>query len=252
MKVWAKRIGSVALAAGLLTGVGAVSPLWQQSVPAYAESGDSLQNTISVTGSGEISIKPDMAYLSLGVQTTASTAKQAQSLNAAAIQKLSNALKTTWKIAAADIQTSQFYVQPNYSYNDKEGQKINGYIALHTLRVKYSQLDNIGQLLDSASEAGANQIGDITFTVENQDPYQEQVINKAMANAGLKANAIAKAANRQLGSVISVVQSSSAAAPVFEHNVAYSSVTADAAAKTAIEAGQISVSTTLSVQYQMK
>lgn len=253
MNVWAKRFGSVAIAASLLIGGGAISSVLGKSAPVYADNSDSSQqNTISVTGTGEISVKPDMAYLSLGVQTTAATAKDAQSQNAAAIQKLTNLLKGTWKIDAADIQTSQFYVQPNYSYNDKDGQKINGYIALHTLKVTYKNLDSIGQLLDDAASAGANQITDITFTVENPDQYQEQVIAKAMANAGLKAGAIAKAASRQLGTVLSVVQNDGTIAPVFTKNMTLASASSADAASTAVEPGEITVNTSLSVQYAMK
>lgn len=253
MNVWAKRMGSVAIAASLLVGGAAVTSVLGKSVPAYAESGDTVQtNTISVTGTGEIDVKPDMAYLSLGVQTNAATAKDAQTQNAAVIQKLTNLLKGTWKIDAADIQTSQFYVQPNYSYSDKDGQKITGYIAYHTLKVKYTNLDQIGALLDDASSAGANQIGDVTFTVQNPDQYQEQVIAKAMANANLKAGAIAKAANRQLGSVLNIVQNDGSLAPIFTHSVSFSAASSADSAKTSVEPGEITVNTSLSVQYLMK
>nr|WP_223069859.1 SIMPL domain-containing protein [Paenibacillus caui] len=254
MNVWTKRLGAVAIAGSLIMGGTAVSGLLNQSVPAYAADSDStVQNTISVTGNGKISVKPDLAYLSLGVETRAATAKEAQSRNAAALQKLNTLLKDTWKIDAADIKTSQFYVQPNYTYNDKEGQKVNGYIAHHTLQVKYRQLDKIGQLLDAASNAGANNIENVTFTVENPDQYQEQVIAKAMTNAGVKANAIAKSANRQLGIVLNVVQSDNNNIPLFQQNQAYAKMSAEAdSASTSVEPGEITVETTLSVQYAMK
>ncbi|GGA49460.1 SIMPL domain-containing protein [Paenibacillus physcomitrellae] len=254
MNIWAKRLGAVALAGGLLAGGSAVGTLINPTTPAYAADSESQQNTITVTGSGEVSVKPDVAYLSLGVETTAATAKDAQSKNAASLQKLTALLKDTWKISASDIQTSQFYVQPNYTYNDKEGQKVNGYTAYHTLRVKYKDLDKIGQLLDAASSAGANRIDNVTFTVDNPDQYQEQVITKAMANAGVKAGIIAKAAGRSLGVVVNVVQNDGGYTPIVKQGESFlaNASAADSAASTSIETGELTVNTTLTVQYSMK
>lgn len=254
MNIWAKRLGAVALAGGLLAGGSAAATLINPSTPAYAADSESQQNTITVTGSGEVSVKPDVAYLSLGVETTAATAKEAQAKNAASLQKLSTLLKDTWKINPADIQTSQFYVQPNYTYNDKDGQKVTGYTAYHTLRVKYKDLEKIGQLLDAASNAGANRIDNVTFTVENPDQYQEQVITKAMADAGVKAGIIAKAAGRGLGIVVNVVQNDGGYTPIVKQGemLMAGSSASDSAASTAIETGELDVKTTLTVQYSMK
>ncbi|WP_138495357.1 SIMPL domain-containing protein [Paenibacillus pinistramenti] len=254
MNSWAKKLGTAALAGGLILGGSAAGTLLPAGSAAYAaESQVNLQNTITVTGTGQVSVKPDIAYLSLGVETTALTAKDAQAKNAAIVQKLSTLLKTTWKIDPADIQTSQFYVQPNYTYNDKEGQKITGYTANQTFQVKYRDLEKIGQLLDAASSAGANRINDVTFSVENPDQYLDQVISKAMANAGMKAGSIAKAAGQTLGGVINVVQNDGGYTPVVKQAEMLMQSTSSAdAASTAVETGELTVQTSLTVQYEMK
>ncbi|ANS76270.1 hypothetical protein AWM70_18160 [Paenibacillus yonginensis] len=252
MNIWAKRLGAMMLAGGLIAGGSAAVSLLQPGAEVYAADSET-QNTITVTGSGEVSVKPDVAYLSLGVETSAATAKEAQAKNAASLQKLTSLLKDTWKISTANIQTSQFYVQPNYTYNDKEGQKVTGYTAYHTLRVKYQDLDKIGQLLDAASNAGANRIDNVTFTVDNPDQYQEQVITKAMADAGVKAGIIAKASGRGLGVVVNVVQNDGGYTPIVKQGEALiAHAAADSAASTSIETGELTVKTTLTVQYAMK
>lgn len=252
MKNWVKRFGTIALAGTLLVGGTTLATWLEPSTAAYAESNAGQNaNTVSVVGNGKITVKPDIAYLTLGVETTAKSAEAAQSSNAAIMAKLNALLKNTWKIDAADIQTGQFSVGPNYVYNDKDGQKVNGYIARHTLEVKYRQLDKVGQLLDDASKAGVNKISNIQFTVENPDQFQEQVITKAMQNANVKANAIAKAANRQVGKVVQVAQNDAGAFPV--RTESYS--TMDGSLKSAgssVEPGTIEVQTSLSVLYELK
>ncbi|MNI30573.1 26 kDa periplasmic immunogenic protein precursor [compost metagenome] len=251
-KAWLKPVGSVMLAGALLVGGSFVTGAISKPQKAYAESVALQSNIINVVGSGEISVKPDIAYLTIGVETQAATAKEAQSTNSSKMAKLNTLLKDTWKIDPKDIQTGQFYVQPNYSYSEKEGQKVKGYAAYHTINVKYRDLSKIGELLDAASNVGANRIDNIRFSTENPDQYQEQVIQKAMANADLKASAIAKAAKRQVGLVLSVTQTT-VETPTYMENYKVMAATADSgAASTSVEPGEITVKTTLNVVYEMK
>lgn len=252
MRRWVKSVGTVVIAGIMLIGGTILSGGIHSAEPVYAAGeSDSLRNTVSVVGTGEISVKPDVAYLSIGVETQAPTAKEAQSANADKMTKINTVLKNTWKIADKDIKTGQFYVQPNYTYNEKEGQKVTGYSAHHTLEVTYRDLDKVGQLLDAVSSAGANRVNNVRFSTENPDQYQEQVIQKAMANADMKASAIAKAAKRQLGVVINVVQSGGGSSPIYPMAYAKAEMAADSAS-TPIEPGEINLQTTLSVIYELK
>lgn len=250
MKTWIKPVGSVLIAGALLMGGAGAAGIAGTST-AYADQ-DVQRNVVNVVGKGEISVKPDIAYLSIGVDTQAETAQSAQKANAEKIQKITNLLKNTWKIEDKDIQSVSFYVQPNYTYNDKEGQKVKGYTAHHTLQVSYRDLSKVGKLLDDASEAGANNIDNVIFSVENRDQYEEQVIQKAMANADLKAGAIAKAAKRQLGMVLVVSQGDVSNPVIFNEAKMSVAAAADSANSTAVSPGEVKVSTQLSVQYELK
>lgn len=251
MKNLSKKIGTVLIAGSLLIGGLGLSGILQGPEKAYAE--DVQKNVVSVVGKGELSIKPDIVYLSIGVDTSAVTAQEAQKTNAALIQKVTKILKNTWGIADKDIQSTQFYVQPNYSYTEKEGQKIKGYNANHTLVVAYRDLTKVGQLLDAVSAAGANNISNARFAVEDTSALEAQVIEKAMANADIKAVAIAKAAKRTLGQVITVSQNDSGNNVVyFEQNLKMDMATADAAASTSVQPGEVKVTTQLSVMYELK
>lgn len=251
MKRLVKTTGSILIAGALVFGLSGVSSLGNTS-KVYAD--EVQRNVINVVGKGEISITPDIAYLSIGVTSQAETAQAAQKANAAKMQKLNDLLKKTWKIADKDIKTTQFYVQPNYVYTEKEGQKVKGYNANHTIEVAYRDLAKIGQLLDAASTAGANNIDNVRFSVENSDQFETQVIEKAMANATVKANAIAKAANRTLGVVLVVNQGDVNDSIVYGQRemVMNSKPIMDSGAPSAVEAGEVKVSTQLSVQFELK
>lgn len=249
-KTWLKPLAAVMVAGTLM--VGGTAWVAPGSYAYAAEVQGIQQNVINVVGKGEIQVKPDVAYLSIGVNSTAETAASAQKATAAKINKVINLLKNTWKISADDIQTDQFYVQPNYTYSEKDGQKVKGYTAYHTLSVTYRELDKVGELLDAASQAGANSIDNIRFTVESPEKYEAQVIEKAVANADVKAAAIAKAVKRQLGSVLSVTQGNAAAPVLYATESSFSKSSADAEVGTAVETGLVKVNTTLSITYEMK
>ncbi|MDO3413105.1 SIMPL domain-containing protein [Saccharibacillus sp. CPCC 101409] len=252
MKMWMKPLGSVLVAGSLLIG-GAAAPSALGINQAQAAEVTAV-NVINVVGKGEVKINPDVAYLYIGVESNADTAAAAQKKTAAVMNKLSALLKTQWKIAAKDIETDQFYVSPNYTYTEKDGQKVKDYSATHTLKVTYRDLDKIGQLLDEASEAGANRIQNISFAAENPESYEADAIAKAMNSASTKAGAIAKAANRQLGAIVSISLDGADTPIVYQpyqmKNAA--AETASSADSTAIDPGQITITSQLTVQYEMK
>lgn len=252
MKMWMKPMGSLLLAGTLLVG-GAALPASFGVNQAHAAEVVAM-SSINVVGNGEIKITPDVAYLYLGVESTAGTAAAAQKQTAAVMTKLSALLKNDWKIAAKDITTDQFYVSPNYTYNEKEGQKVKDYTSTHMLKVTYRDLSKIGELLDAASDAGANRIQNVSFASENPEQYEEQAIAKAMTSANKKAAAIAKAAGRTLGGAVSI-SLNGADTPIiyaqYDRNMAMEN-SAAAAPKTSIEPGEITVTAQLTVQYEMK
>lgn len=254
MNTWVKRLGSVMIAGALLTG----GTAWSGVLGAgevHAAEVQQQQNRVTVVGKGELSVKPDIVYLSIGVESYADSAKSAQKHNAEKMEKILALLKNTWKIEEKDIKTEQFYVQPNYSYTEKEGRKVKNYIAFHSLEVTLRDLNKVGDLLDAAAEAGANNVGNARFSVENRDAFEAQVIEKAMANADVKAQAIAKASKRQLGVVVNVVQDEAANRDVFNYEMK-ESVMMDASganqAATSVKPGEIKLSTQLYVQYELK
>lgn len=207
-------------------------------------------NTITVGASGSIMIDPDIAYVRVAVETKGETAAKAQQANADRFAAVEKALYE-FKIDKKDVQTSGFQVYPEYNYTEKDGRKLVGYNATHSLQVAYRQLDDIGKLLDALSAAGANRIDGVQFGTEKAEQYELEALKKAMANAKAKADTLASSAGRQVKGVINIVQGASQTPPIVMTNVVAKSMAMADMATTSVQSGQIEISANVTVQYKM-
>jgi uncharacterized protein YggE len=156
---------------------------------------------ITVTGVGTVTSVPDEAEFSLGVQTSASTAREALAANSEKMNHVLAALRSAG-IDKSDIKTQDVSVSPSYA---DEG-KIDGYAARNSVSVKIHDLSKAGGVLDAASSAGANEVYGPTLTRSNQDAQQANALRDAVGNARKKAEALADAAGVRLGSVTAITE----------------------------------------------
>ncbi|WP_199621546.1 SIMPL domain-containing protein [Paenibacillus alkalitolerans] len=248
-----KRWVAAALAGALL----AAAPLYGPSLADTLRGGTAMAaeqvetRTITVTGQGKIMIQPDVAYVNIGVFSKGKTANEAQTENAKLFAAVEKALIEKFGIAKKDIKTNGFYVNPEYSYPDKGQPVISGYTADHSIVVTYRNLDKLGQLLDAVSKAGANRMNGIQFGTEKSEEYELQAIEKAMANAEVKAGAIAKYAKRSLKGVLNVQQHGvNNDAPPYYPMAKGESAAADGAS-TSVQPGELEYTTSVTVTYEM-
>lgn len=172
---------------------------------------------ISVSGTGKTEIAPDMAMISMSVRTESKTARAALDENNVSVADVIAAL-TSEGIAARDMQTSGFSINPRITYpgqnNRLEAPRTVGYTVQNTVTVRIRDLSRVGSVLDKSVSLGVNRGGSLTFT--NSEPEQaiEAARIAAMGKAMAKANTLAKAAGVQLGKIISISERSSRSRPV--------------------------------------
>jgi uncharacterized protein YggE len=209
-------------------------------------------NTITVGANGSIKVEPDIAYVNLAVETRGASASAAQQANANKFAAVEKALYEKFAIDKKDVQTTGFFVQPEYNYTDKEGRKLTGYLSVHAIQVNYRKLTEIGKLLDALSAAGANRMDGVQFATEKTDEYELQALQKAMVNAEAKAKVLAGSAKRQLLGVVNIVQGAATSPPIMYR--AEAKIMADSAGSSAssVQTGQIEITTSVTVQYEMK
>ncbi len=184
---------------GVVTGQGT-----QWLATANAAGGPS--RTISVVGEGTIAAKPDMAQINIGVETSAPTATEATKENNDKMTAVINTLKDLGT-ADKDIQTTNYSISPEYNSQKGETNQITGYRVSDTVQVTVRNLDNVGTVLDQATQVGANNIFGISFGVENPATLQAEARAKAFADAQARAEDLAKLGGIQLGEILSISES---------------------------------------------
>lgn len=159
---------------------------------------DSMKSEIRVVGEGRITVQPDVATITLGVETENVELQKAQSENALIISEVIQAL-TNMGITKENIQTMNFTIFPIYDFVDGQ-QSFRGYRVEHMLRVTVDDISKVGMLVDAAVQAGANRFSNISFSVSNPTKFYREALEMAVNDATEKAQVIATSLNLTLNS----------------------------------------------------
>lgn len=162
-----------------------------------------ITRSISVTGQGEASGKPDQAEVSAGVQTFAETVVGASRANQAALARILEALDEQG-IAENEIQTANYNIWAEQNYNEQEKGRITGYRVSNVVNVKIREIGKTGEVLAAATDAGANSINGIHFSVADTDALELRAREAAMADARARAESLASLAGVELGEVLTI------------------------------------------------
>lgn len=203
---------------------------------------------IQVTGSGSAFGEPDIAVLSLGVSTERNSVKEARAEAADAMQKVLDSIKNNG-VAEEDIQTQQFSIQPQYDYINGE-RVLRGYRVTNMVSAKIRNLEQVGEIIDGAAEAGKDivQVHSIRFTIDDPKELQAQARVEAMKDAEAKAETLATESGVKLGKPVSISESVGAYEPKYRLDEA---ATAEGAS-TPIETGELEIEVTVMVVYEIE
>ena len=200
--------------------------------------------TIQAIGSATISVNPDQAKLNVGVVTQGATAQDAGQQNATLTTTVLNALKGVLGTAGT-IQTVSYSISPRYSTTQGQPSVIIGYTASNTVEVTTADLSIIGRLIDTANQAGANSVGNLSFGLQNPEPVTVQALGQAAKQAQAHANAIAAG----LGAKTGVVRAAQEGATVTPMSV--NGVLSAGASVTPIQTGPVSVTASVTISVQL-
>jgi len=155
-----------------------------------------VKNTISVSGTGEIWTKPDLVLIDFSVVGEKKTVIEAMAENTKKMNSVIEAIKSQG-VEEKDLKTTNFSISPRYEWYEKSeiypaGKRVLvGYEVNQTLQVKIRDLTKIGNIIQVATEAGANQVGDLRFTIDKQDELKSQARKEAIEKAKVMAKEIA-------------------------------------------------------------
>ncbi len=165
-----------------------------------------FSRTFNVTAEEKATVSPDIAKLSFSVVSEGRNPKTLAEDNNRKISAAIDMLKSK-DVEDKDIKTTQYNLSPRYEYNeDTKKTFISGYTLTQTVSVKVRVLDRVAEVLGALPDLGINQIGSVSFEVDEPDQYLKEARANAFAKAKEKAMEIAKANKFSLGKIMNIYE----------------------------------------------
>lgn len=215
--------------------------------------------TITVEGEGKISAQPDIAKVDVSVVANGKTVKTVTEDGNKKMNAVRDAMKQLG-IKLDDMQTSSYDLYPQYDYNmpiDRatgvaKPPMIIGYSLNQTLSLKVRDLTKTDEVLDRAIASGANQVGQLTFDLDDASQVKVQARAAAFKKAKQKAQEMASAAGVSLGRVVTFSESSNPIYPMAYANFAMKAESGDASISPSVEPGTKELLVNVSVTYEIE
>lgn len=206
--------------------------------------------TIQVTGRAKVTQIPDRVYIDIGVTTQAPKSEAAAAQNASRLSVVIAALKRAAG-PGAQLTTTEYSVAPNYNYpRDGGTPTIAGYTVSNVVRIRLDNLHKIGPVIDAATQAGSNNVRDISFALRDEQAPRSEALREAALEARQDAEALANALGVRIVRVLSVSEESPPVGPIFPQTRQFAAKVA-AAPATPVEAGTIDVDATVSLTVEV-
>lgn len=228
-------------------------PSWFRNIKAEITN-QPYARTVTVSAEGKINATPDIAMVRLSVVSKAPTVKQVTTDNNEKMSKIVDAVKSLG-VEAKDITTSQYNLYPDYpDYQPGATRKIVGYNLTQEVTVKIRKLDTVDDVLDKATQAGANEVGALSFDIDDTGTVKKQAREQAFTKAREKAQEMAKFVGVNLGRVVTFLEDATYNPPVYANFAmdAKREAVGVAAPAPAIEPGSKELNVTVSVTYEIE
>jgi len=214
---------------------------------------DQQDNNFQVSAQGKVYAKPDVAIFSAGVTTEPQrTVSQAVKLNTDKMNAVIDAAKKAG-VKDEDIKTTNYSINPQYSW-DLGKQTLIGYGVNNQVAIKIRDLEKVDDTIQSVTEAGANTVGGVNFTIDDQEVVKAEARKEAIALAKAKAKEIAKEAGMKIGEIINVTESSNGYVPpiMYARSDMMAKSMTESAPAPQIEAGQQEITVDVTLTYKIK
>lgn len=212
------------------------------------ETEESNDNIVEVYGTATIEVDPDVAYINIGVETESKDSSEAQQENSTKMNKIIESIQAL-DVSEDQIKTLNYRIYPRYNYLENN-EKEKYYVVSNTLKVTVNNLDQVGDIIDAASMAGANKINSIQFSVKDDTAIYNEALSSAVKAAEAKATSIMSVFDKKPGIPKKVLEISNNAGVYRDSAVNYSMEATKAVSSTPIESGSLSVKAKVKVIYE--
>lgn len=220
-------------------------------IPFSVQNTNTLSSTpFEVSGTGSASAVPDTAVIQIGVTQSGTTVEEAQNKTNQAVDDILNGLDEIG-VDEKDIKTTNYSVRPEYSELGRT-ENITGYTVTQNIQVE-APIDNANQVIDVVTKKGANLVGGISYTLEDDslEKLRNEAREEAVENAKKSAKGLAKASGISLGKIINVQESYSGGPVPIQRQVLTLDATTEESTPTNITPGESNIEVTITLTYQI-
>ena len=247
--VLAAVVGTLALVVSgwLLGHGGGAAPTAAAATGITDPSGDRARDGVLVSGTGEVTGRPDTLVADFGAEATAGSVDEALARADRALRRITDELRQGG-VAEADLQTAGLDIYPQYS---DDGRHVTGYQAQQQLTVTFRDVDGAGRLIGRAVSAGgdAARLSGLSFRIDDDSALLADARRKAFDDAKAKAQLYGEAAGRGLGRVVSVTETVTGNDTPYPMDVYRSAAASSAGGDVALQPGQQQLSVTVTVEW---
>ena len=214
-------------------------------------SAQSLVRTIEVSGTGEVTLEPDIATFAIQVSEKGETTKEAQREANGKMSVLLSTLRANG-IAEKDLKTTAITLRPSYIWVENK-QVLDGQVAAQSLSVTVRDLAKLGSIIDELATVSNISLNSIVLDKEDKREGMEEARRLAVANARAKADLYAREAGMEVSNVVTISEYSSVSNP-YNPRMKVMAMASEAAydMATEIPAGTLTLTATLSVVFEMR
>src|SRR5688500_5522034 len=209
------------------------------------------ERTVTMTGQAEMSMAPDQAWVTVGIEQRAQKPQEAQRLAAEVMNRV-RAQLTALGIPDAAIQTVAFNMNADWDYSNNQ-RRLRGYIVTNMLRVRVDDITKVADVLDRSIASGGNAIHGVSWDIKDRVKVERDALRQAVEDARQRAEVAVAAAGGKLGPVSNISEQRFDYQPKMDMRqmrAAVGAVAGDAA--TPVSPGEIDVRASVTVSFRIQ
>lgn len=229
------------------------------SASCNSHAGQKDQSTVSVAGTGSVSVRPDMIQLSISLNRTAQTTRLAQDAVNKMVRQALDVLKNAG-IEDKNISTASLTFNPEYEYRPSRrvlvGQRAEQRItfSIHDIQ---NDSEKASQIIDRLVQINGIELNQMSFSVKNNTEYFIQSRELAFQKATAKAEQYAALSGLKVAKVLSIAEEGNQSYSPMSNRMMLQkmeeqAVAADAVGATVLPAGELEITTRIMVVFLLE
>ncbi len=214
--------------------------------------GNSEKESISVSGTGIVTVRPDTASITFAVVTRNERAMLAANENAH-IMTMVNEVLLHVGIAKEDIATNDYRLYQDSFYNsDTRKTEYTDYVVSNNVSITVKKIDTVGDVIDAVLATGVNRLTDVSFYAKDTEKAYDEARKLAVQEALSTATILAEAAGTSIGKVVNISENSGSGGTYGNYARKEMAMVSSADYSTPIAPGSTEVSVTVNIAVELK